>query len=1053
MGRVVQSSNPHGPSETALWTQNQYDALGRVTKVIPPDGSSTTNNTQFLYLGNSLTATDPAGKQRRTYTDALGRIIQVHEPGYSDGVNATGFVTISGTLQRQPSGDPYNPWFYDSGTFSVTAGTFTATYYYECSTVDGICDNKNSVAAGLAAIFNSNVDSPVTASSSGAKLNLRARFAGPQGNLPLSWATTYYPSFPHASLSGTPSGPTLTGGADGTGANGSTPSLSTPLVTVNSYDVLGSLTKVFQGQQQRLYVYDSLGRITSSTTPEAGAVNFTYTDFGSLATRTDARTVTTAYQYDPLHRLIGTSYILPSGGSVSPMPNVCTPSGGQPANMCLSYGNSASANNNGRLVQMTDPAGSESYTYDIYGRVTQVQKSVPGTTYALTYQYNLLNELTQVSYPSGRVFQQQMDAVGRLNRLQSGGVNFLTIDPADYNAAFQPTRLTLGNGVQAAMSYNSRSQLASLAYTSGAGTLMNLTYAYTGGSVTGNNAQIQSITDSADPGRTESFTYDAWGRLRTAQTAGSTKYPAWGLSWDYDRYGNRKAQNVTAGSAFSNQVTPDPATNRLTDAGYAYDASGNMTSDGSNALTYDGENHVTASVNGGASGAYTYDGNGLRVKRVSAIAGTTTTVYLFSGSKVIAEYDNGAAVGSPSREYIYSGGTRIATISGTTTTYHHVDHLSVRTSTDPSGSILKDAQGNNIGEQGHYPFGETWYPAPPQMPSTKWQFTTYERDGESGNDYALARYDVNRLGRFSSPDPLGGSIASPQSLNRYTYAGNDPTNSVDPSGDVTFPCKGQEPCGGMVGGNLPFCWNWNEFDILMFQVGWAPLYHSDSRYFDFEGFSSAELRQFADEGEISLLGYVPVYQSVMLNLSGGGGLDLARTKLSEISRANLKLKDLCKAFLQTLISQNNLNISVDTLLGQLSTVAGDAANYVYDGPSATSVPLDPAAFPGVASAGSRTVADTFANNPGQEAISQYNGSAIWIRADQWSSSLGGLVPSSYASSYGSGTLMHEILHKKAASGGFSHDQMSKALAAAGVNLADYTLGHNPISDALGRICF
>ena len=40
---------------------------------------------------------------------------------------------------------------------------------------------------------------------------------------------------------------------------------------------------------------------------------------------------------------------------------------------------------------------------------------------------------------------------------------------------------------------------------------------------------------------------------------------------------------------------------------------------------------VTAS-GGLGSGTYTYDGNGLRVKKV---AGSTTTVYIFSGAKVI----------------------------------------------------------------------------------------------------------------------------------------------------------------------------------------------------------------------------------------------------------------------------------------------------------------------------------------------------------------------------------------------------------------------------------
>ncbi|MGH9761215.1 MAG: hypothetical protein ACREDR_20295, partial [Blastocatellia bacterium] len=40
------------------------------------------------------------------------------------------------------------------------------------------------------------------------------------------------------------------------------------------------------------------------------------------------------------------------------------------------------------------------------------------------------------------------------------------------------------------------------------------------------------------------------------------------------------------------------------------------------------------------------------------------------------------------------------------------------------------------------PYGEQWYDA--GQPA-KWKFTSYERDSESGNDYAVARTYVNRL--------------------------------------------------------------------------------------------------------------------------------------------------------------------------------------------------------------------------------------------------------------------------------------------------------------------
>ena len=130
---------------------------------------------------------------------------------------------------------------------------------------------------------------------------------------------------------------------------------------------------------------------------------------------------------------------------------------------------------------------------------------------------------------------------------------------------------------------------------------------------------------------------------------------------------------------------------------------------------------------------------------------------------------------------IASGSTNYAsgfTYDSSGTKYHMSDHLSPRITTDTSGAV--------IGQQGHYRFGESWYAA---STTTKFQFTSYERGAESGNDYAMARYHINRLGRFNSPDPIAGSIADPQSLNRYAYVRNDPIDLMDPLGlTVVFVC-------------------------------------------------------------------------------------------------------------------------------------------------------------------------------------------------------------------------------------------------------------------------
>ena len=238
-------------------------------------------------------------------------------------------------------------------------------------------------------------------------------------------------------------------------------------------------------------------------------------------------------------------------------------------------------------------------------------------------------------------------------------------------------------------------------------------------------------------------------------------------------------------------------------------------------LVYDAENRVLTATNGGNAGSYSYDGNGHRVKKClpSCTSPTSTTVYIFSGSKVVGEYDNGATVGSPSREYIYSSGLLLAKLEAGATKYYHQDHLSNRLVTDSSGNV--------IAQLGHFPFGESWY----KTSNDKFLFTTYERDSESGNDYAMARYNVSRLARFSSPDPFPGVLSDPQSFNRYAYAYNDPANMSDPSGLRAGCDQGDASCNGeaidAASSNLSnrhclFCglFGLDEFDLLI--LGFSP---------------------------------------------------------------------------------------------------------------------------------------------------------------------------------------------------------------------------------------
>jgi RHS repeat-associated protein len=62
------------------------------------------------------------------------------------------------------------------------------------------------------------------------------------------------------------------------------------------------------------------------------------------------------------------------------------------------------------------------------------------------------------------------------------------------------------------------------------------------------------------------------------------------------------------------------------------------------------------------------------------------------------------------------------------------------------------------------------------------RYTGKERDAESGLDNFGFRYYGSNMGRFMSPDSFGGHLEDPQTLNRYSYVGNNPLIRTDPDG-------------------------------------------------------------------------------------------------------------------------------------------------------------------------------------------------------------------------------------------------------------------------------
>ncbi len=407
-----------------------------------------------------------------------------------------------------------------------------------------------------------------------------------------------------------------------------------------------------------------------------------------------------------------------------------------------------------------------------------------------------------IIYPSTRQVNLNRDSAGRLTSLtDAASANYLS--SMSYNPAGQVTGLTLGNGAIETYGYDTnRMQLTSQTATKNSTSLMNLTYSYQAsagqngaGTTAGNSGQVMTISGSINS-TTESaaYTYDLLSRLGTSnQTTNGTSAQR---RFAYDRWGNRTTtHDATSGGTQIQTITLQQSggipSNRISSVNnggsfnytYSYDNAGNVTNDGLHTYIYDAENRLV-SVDSGATAQYTYD---YKNRRTVKTVGTTITRYVWDDWQVIAEYDG--STGNLSTEFIYSGNRMIGRFAGGTTRYYLNDRLSERVVLDTNSAI--------VGRMGHLPYGEQFGTSGEQE---NHRFTSYERDSETGMDYAVNRYYSYSVGRFAESDPIfdltrihGGSRCGnnskvlgleipPQQLNRYNFTTNDPTNRTDPLG-------------------------------------------------------------------------------------------------------------------------------------------------------------------------------------------------------------------------------------------------------------------------------
>ena len=161
------------------------------------------------------------------------------------------------------------------------------------------------------------------------------------------------------------------------------------------------------------------------------------------------------------------------------------------------------------------------------------------------------------------------------------------------------------------------------------------------------------------------------------------------------------------------------------------------------------------------------------------------TIYTFrdDSNRIVTEMSGGSsgastATLSVARDNVFLGNLLVASYVASPAGWQYTtsDHLGTpRVVFNQSGQIVETHK--------YWPYGEDTTASPPTQ---RLAYCLMERDTESTRFYDHARTQDHNLGRFLSPDRVGGTPGNPQAWNRYAYTLNNPMKHVDPDGNLTI---------------------------------------------------------------------------------------------------------------------------------------------------------------------------------------------------------------------------------------------------------------------------
>lgn len=346
---------------------------------------------------------------------------------------------------------------------------------------------------------------------------------------------------------------------------------------------------------QTTYIRNGFGEIKRQTSPDSGNTDYVRDLRGLITQKTDARGVITNMTYDNAGRMLTRTFPAATAENVTLTYDAITPTTNK---------------GRGRLTGLTHEGGSVARQYDVRGNLTRDARTITAsgaTARTVDYVYNTADQVTQITYPSGRQVLFTRDTMGRITAVTTKKSAADPLVNIATSITYQPiSRLvknfTYGNALTQENTYTNDYEVGQCQVKDGATVTLGRLHART------DALNLTGITDQVTTANNQTFAYSAANRL----TSASGPYGA--QSWVFDGVGNRTSQTL---AGVTSTLTYPATSNRVS----------SVNSTPVRNLTYDNAGNTLTDSRSGGPFTFTYN-NANRLKTVTA-ASTLRGTYTY----------------------------------------------------------------------------------------------------------------------------------------------------------------------------------------------------------------------------------------------------------------------------------------------------------------------------------------------------------------------------------------------------------------------------------------